>query len=313
MSDVIIAGDRLLADDTNQRGANNGSGVVGQEVAAQTQDAHLQPSEIVDTAPQGSNGHAEMGGAAVATAAMPPAAARTTSNGIQSPRAARNNAATSSVKANGVVASDCACQASASKSLVFAIGSLGYDFGTEARRDSFRLLMPNYFAPEGGSDLIPYIGFRGAPPPEKAYPPNPYDARQLAKYLGGYPPPKPPYPIEGGFPRLVPPTFPAPVIPKEYPGYQAHLSDAAELIWILNIELTPIYAIRPVGNFSTEGYQRLVEFLTGQAMHPDDPDFVSRVSIPGVLTSETVELFSGQVVPVVVPDSAGCTRGMKMH
>ncbi|MFL5860385.1 MAG: hypothetical protein ACJ780_06360, partial [Solirubrobacteraceae bacterium] len=36
-----------------------------------------------------------------------------------------------------------------------------------------------------------------------------------------------------------------------------------------------------------------------------DPDFVSRVSIPGVLTNRTVRLFSGQVVPVVQVKSRG--------
>jgi cyanobactin maturation PatA/PatG family protease len=93
---------------------------------------------------------------------------------------------------------------------------------------------------------------------------------------------------------------------KGYPGYPAHLADAAELIWTLNVELTPVYAIRPSGGFATEAYQRLVEFFAGQIRPPKDKDwYISRVAIPGVLTGETVRLFSGQVVPVLVPQVRG--------
>jgi hypothetical protein len=46
-------------------------------------------------------------------------------------------------------------------------------------------------------------------------------------------------------------------------------------------------------------YRAFREALRGQALDPSDPNFVSRVSIPGMLTPRTVRLFSGQVVPVV--------------
>ncbi|MSO26531.1 MAG: PatA/PatG family cyanobactin maturation protease [Candidatus Nanopelagicales bacterium] len=49
---------------------------------------------------------------------------------------------------------------------VYALGNLSYDFGTEARRDSFKQLMPPV---EINGDVVP---------------PNPYDARQLVAYLG---------------------------------------------------------------------------------------------------------------------------------
>lgn len=49
--------------------------------------------------------------------------------------------------------------------LVYALGALGFDFGTEARRDSFKQLM------------APAV-FNGVP-----VPPNPYDARQLVEHL----------------------------------------------------------------------------------------------------------------------------------
>ena len=51
------------------------------------------------------------------------------------------------------------------QNMVYALGNLSYDFGTEARRDSFKQLMP----PVEISDEI--------------VPPNPYDARQLVSYL----------------------------------------------------------------------------------------------------------------------------------
>ena len=53
---------------------------------------------------------------------------------------------------------------------VFAIGEIGFDFQTEARRDSFRQLMDDVF--------------HGSPPVRvKA---NPYDVFQLADYLDAH-------------------------------------------------------------------------------------------------------------------------------
>ena len=137
--------------------------------------------------------------------------------------------------------------------LVYALGTLGYDFGTEARRDSFKQLMPAY---EIDNTTVPA---------------NPYDARQMADYLEQNP------------------------------------SEAKALIWTLNLELTPIYAIEPVGSFGRDVYGILQEFLAGQVEAEDSEDYVERVSIPGVLTGRTVKLFSGQVVPVIEPHN---TRGM---
>lgn len=53
--------------------------------------------------------------------------------------------------------------------LVYALGNISYDFGTEARRDSFKQLMPPV---EIDGNVVP---------------PNPYDARQLVAYLGAHP------------------------------------------------------------------------------------------------------------------------------
>jgi len=114
--------------------------------------------------------------------------------------------------------------------LVYAIGQLGFDFGTEARRDSITQHM-------GDQDLQHYLDR------------NPWDA--------------------------------------------------AAIIWTLNVDATPIYAIRPQGAFASEAYQQLREFLHDQLHHG-----VERISVPGVIAGQA-RLFSGQVVPVIYPDLRG--------
>jgi hypothetical protein len=54
-------------------------------------------------------------------------------------------------------------------------------------------------------------------------PANPYDARQMVDYLGN------------------------------------NMSEARSLIWTLNIELTPVYAIAPTGLFAVDAYRALQE------------------------------------------------------
>jgi cyanobactin maturation PatA/PatG family protease len=142
---------------------------------------------------------------------------------------------------------------SAASKLVYALGTIGYDFGDEARRDSFKQLMPA-------------VNMDGA-----TIPANPYDARQMVDYLSQNP------------------------------------SEAKPLIWTLNQELTPIYALEPVSGFAADIYETLVLMLEGQIQPKDSDDFVERVSIPARLTDRTVELFSGQVVPVITLTN---TRGM---
>lgn len=134
-------------------------------------------------------------------------------------------------------------------SLVYALGSLGFDFGTEARRDTFKQLM----AP---------AMFDGSP-----VPPNPHDARQLVEHFGQMP------------------------------------SEANSIIWTLNLDLTPIYAIEAVGPYSTEVNAILVDFLAGGNVSNFSAEHIERISVPGKVSGRTVRLFSGQVVPVVEIDS----------
>jgi len=148
----------------------------------------------------------------------------------------------------------------ASSQLVYALGTLGYDFGSEARRDTFKQLMPPFEL--GGGVLVPA---------------NPYDARQMADYLA------------------------------------SDISEARSLIWTLNIELTPVYAIDPKGPFARETYLALQELLAGQIQPEHDDDYIERVSIPGVLSGRTVKLFSGQVIPVIETQSTRGVYGWKVN
>lgn len=143
--------------------------------------------------------------------------------------------------------------------IVYAIGTLGYDFGTEARRDSFKQLMPA-------------MEIEGA-----QFPANPYDARQMVDYLGD------------------------------------NLYEAKSLIWTLNLELTPIYAIEPLGSFGNDVYAVIQQFLSGQVQAEDNPEYIERISIPGRISGRTVRLFSGQVVPVIEPLSPRGMYGWKIN
>ncbi len=143
--------------------------------------------------------------------------------------------------------------------IVYAIGTLGYDFGTEARRDSFKQLMP----------AVDIAGTQ--------VPANPYDARQIVDYLGD------------------------------------NLYEAKSLIWTLNLELTPIYAIEPLGSFGSYVYAVLQQLLSGQVQAEDSEDYIERVSIPGRITGRTVRLFSGQVVPVIEPQSPRGIYGWQVN
>lgn len=127
--------------------------------------------------------------------------------------------------------------------LVYVIGTIGYDYGTEARRDYFRLM--GVINPDNPNDLMDYL--------EK----------------------------------------------EPQPGKLDHASQAASIIWTLNQEETPIYAIQPSGVFGDQGYKLLREYLKAQLK-----EGVERVSVPGFIAGK-VTLMNGQVVPVIVPEARG--------
>lgn len=158
---------------------------------------------------------------------------------------------------NNIVPSD--ITPSQRSNLVYVLGTLGYDFGTEARRDSFKQLMPPIRV--GNTDI----------------PANPYDARQMVDYLDD------------------------------------NLFEAKSLILTVNLELTPIYAIKPVGAFAAEIYEVMKYMLAGQLLESNHEDYIERVSIPAILTDETVKLFSGQVIPVIKVNSPRGMYGWKVN
>ena len=160
-----------------------------------------------------------------------------------------------SLPGNYVAPSACACGGAESKNdldgsggsngnggggrfqLVYALGRLGYDFGSEARRD--------YFSQQMGSTAAPY------------------DPNQLLNYLSKNP------------------------------------WDASSIIWTLNLDATPIYAVVPQGPFANETFQRLRQFL-GQQL----TEGVERISVPGMILGK-LRLLGGQVVPVILPEIRG--------
>ncbi|OJJ21198.1 hypothetical protein BKI52_11570 [marine bacterium AO1-C] len=91
--------------------------------------------------------------------------------------------------------------------------------------------------------------------------------------------------------------------PHDHASLIAHLKDnpfnASSVIWTLNIDDFPVYAIHPEGAYARDGYDRLREFLNAQI-----EEGVERVSIPGRVKGFTT-LLSGQKVPVIVPELRG--------
>lgn len=136
-------------------------------------------------------------------------------------------------------------RAASRQSLVYALGTPGYDFGTEARKDAF------------------------------------------TQSVESDEPGKPPIPFENKLLDLL----------ETDPEY------AESLIWTLDIEGTPAYAIRPTGSFATTTYKRLIEFLRDYKETDKDKN-IERVSIPGVIKGN-IKLLSGQTVPVIIPELRG--------
>ena len=139
----------------------------------------------------------------------------------------------------------CACGGGRPQ-IVYAIGRLGIDFGSEARRDSFLQAM----------SVRPVDSPIESPVPEGF-------SQQLLAYLDES--------------------------PYEAPG----------LIWTLNLDATPIYAIQPLGAYAEAAYDRLREALRAQIN-----EGVELISVPGTIAGQ-VRLQSGQIVPLIVPAIRG--------
>lgn len=149
--------------------------------------------------------------------------------------------------------------ASVASKLVYVLGNIGYDFGSEARRDSFKQLMP---ALEIDGTTIPA---------------NPYDASQIVNYLAENP------------------------------------AESKSLIWTINQECNPIYALEIKGGFAGDVYEMLNLMLAGQIEPESSDDYIERVSIPGQITDKTITLFSGQKVPVITINNIRGMYGWKVN
>lgn len=78
-----------------------------------------------------------------------------------------------------------------------------------------------------------------------------------------------------------------------------HQEDANALIWTLNIDATPVYAIEPTDQFAVISYLYLARFLVEQ-----EKEGVERISVAGQLNG-TRRLYNGTVVPVINPVTRG--------
>ncbi|MEG4838144.1 PatA/PatG family cyanobactin maturation protease [Microcoleus sp. B9-D4] len=139
---------------------------------------------------------------------------------------------------------------------VYVLGTIGYDFGDETRRDTFQQQM----APAEVNGIL--------------VPADPYDARQMVEHLDRNP------------------------------------DESRSLIWTLNLDGDTIYALE-----SKDGdvYEMFVQMLAGQLEPEASDEFVDRISIPARRTNRTVELFSGEVVPVVTVPNVRGMYGWKVN
>jgi cyanobactin maturation PatA/PatG family protease len=145
-----------------------------------------------------------------------------------------------SVNASGEIdPSDCGCGGGkvVPPAIVYALGTVGYDFGSESHRDSFIQSMGDGRNPHNPADLIAYLRD------------NPWDA--------------------------------------------------SELLWTLNIDATPIYALFPTGPYSNVAYERIVSNLEEQ-----QNGNIQRISVPGVAEG-TTSLLNGQAVTNLFPNLRG--------
>jgi hypothetical protein len=144
-------------------------------------------------------------------------------------------------------ACSCTCGGTAGTAqLVYALGQLGYDLVSEARRDSLWLEVQAH--PYGAETVSPV---------------QVIEARTLLDHL------------------------------------DRNSWKASAVEWILNVDATPVYAIHPQGPFAEHIYAELRHFLR------DEIDGkIERIAVAGRLAG-AARLFSGQVVPVIVPEPRG--------
>ncbi|SHN88969.1 cyanobactin maturation protease, PatA/PatG family, partial [Geodermatophilus obscurus] len=181
--------------------------------------------------------------------------------------------------------------------LIYAIGTIGYDFRTEANRDGFRQQMLPFRREGTGADGLPIMD-----------PPNPYDPRHVNRYLAENPwvsdkltwtlniARTPIYALEAEA-----------SVGMTWEPFRSPIEDKPELHEVVGY---PDHLSTILSNFATYPpvsyvYKVFRDAIVGQVQNVDDDNYVSRVAIPGRLTDKTVRLFSGQVVPVAKVSARG--------
>jgi cyanobactin maturation PatA/PatG family protease len=176
--------------------------------------------------------------------------------------------------------------------LVFSIGRLYYDFGTEARLDYF------VQAIAGWRDNLRSGDPKWGPERDRAGDTSaPYNPEIMVRYLLDWP--------EGG----------------EHSQHNANFPDSDALLWTLNIDTVPVYAFSPDPTFGFPFYAALLEALWLQEVGefpkakehqkeyrnprktaPEDPSetegVVARVSQAGQIIG-TTRLLNGTMVPTL--------------
>ncbi|MGW4146465.1 S8 family serine peptidase [Streptomyces sp. DSM 41931] len=188
----------------------------------------------------------------------------------------------------------CPCHQNSQRPLVYAIGTIGYDFRTEAIRDGFRQLMP----------AASYVGQDGVP---VELPADPYNPNQLYDYLVMNPSAN----ADLTWTMQLEGTNAYALEAQPSVGMDSYPDNPDDPVWDLEElkktvqrpgELATIInrlALPPVNRV----YRLFREAIVGQVKNVDDPAYVSRVSIPGVLTDRTVQTFSGDYLPVLTVDA----------
>ncbi|MFE4399269.1 hypothetical protein ACFRPV_36095, partial [Kitasatospora sp. NPDC056808] len=192
------------------------------------------------------------------------------------------------------------CASTNNRPLVYAIGQVGVDFLTEARRDSFRQLMDPVEQAVAGQTGV-----------TKELPANPYDAEQLHRYLTANPwasdkvtwtlnlDSTPLYAMEAEPAAGMDWTSNPLVQLGSKDDVEAIVNDRSKLADALLALAAPAPPVSTV-------YRSFRDAYLGQYKYSQDEDgYISRISIPGRLTDRTVRLFSGQIVPVVEVKSRG--------
>ena len=215
--------------------------------------------------------------------------------------------ATGAVEESRLLPSGCGCGGQSSgisqaMQKVYALGQLGFDYGTRQRRQYFQDRfqqnravqdlnhaqgLTKDFNPDDPSNLVAYLTSR--------------------PYVGKVDPDGSPVLGPDGKPIFEPPKNGQDPRSLQYTilngGLFDNRADVASLTWFLKIDETPIYAIAPAGPFASDVHDTLVQFLLEQVPPPKDSGRVAaeRMAVAGIIVGET-RLYTGERIPVIQPD-----------